>query len=198
MIIGGKPADAASGETFEVIDPSTGKVLTEVPRGGVADVDAAVAAAREAFEDRRWSDLRPGKRTEVLFKLGELIKRNITELAQLESLDSGKPLSIASGEMWAAGEVFRYYSGWPTKVFGETNPTDGRHARLHAARADGRVRRDHPVELPADHGVVEGRAGPRVRQHGRAEARRADAADGDPSGGARASRPACPRASSTS
>ena len=95
MVIGGKPTEAASGETFEVIDPSTGKVLTEVPRGGVADVDAAVAAAREAVEDRRWANLRPGKRTEVLYKLGELIKRNINELAQLESLDSGKPISMA-------------------------------------------------------------------------------------------------------
>jgi acyl-CoA reductase-like NAD-dependent aldehyde dehydrogenase len=123
MVIGGKPSDAASGQTFEVRDPSTGKVLTEVPRGGVADIDAAVAAAREAFNDRRWAGLRPGKRTEVLYKIGELIKRNLNELAQLEALDSGKPINIASGEMWMAGEVFRYYSGWPTKVFGETNPT---------------------------------------------------------------------------
>ena len=124
MTIGGKATEAASGETFEVIDPATGKALTRVPRGGVEDIDKAVKVAREAFEDRRWSGLRPGKRTEVLYKLGELIKRNISELAQLESLDSGKPISLASGEMWAAGEVLRYYSGWPTKTFGETNPSD--------------------------------------------------------------------------
>jgi acyl-CoA reductase-like NAD-dependent aldehyde dehydrogenase len=123
MTIAGRAVDAASGETFEVIDPSTGQVLTEVPRGGIADVDAAVAAAREAFEDRRWSGMRPGKRAEILFKIGELIKRNISELSQLEALDGGKPVSLASGEMWMAGEVFRYYSGWPTKFFGETNPT---------------------------------------------------------------------------
>ena len=124
MVIAGRSVDSLSGEMFEVIDPATGRALTEVPRGGVADIDAAVKAAREAHEDRRWAGLRPGKRTEVLYKLGELIKRNISELAQLESLDSGKPVSIASGEMWAAGDVFRYYAGWPTKVFGETNPTD--------------------------------------------------------------------------
>ena len=123
MLIGGKPTEAASGATFEVRDPSTGKVLTEVPRAGVEEVDAAVAAARAAVEDKRWSGLRPGKRTEVLYKLGELIKRNMNELSQLESIDSGKPVKIASGEVWAAGEVFRYYSGWPTKIFGETNPT---------------------------------------------------------------------------
>ena len=123
MTVAGKPAEAASGETFEVLDPSTAKLVTEVPRAGMADVDAAVAAARASVDDKRWSGLRPGKRTEVLYKLGELIKRNMNELAQLESLDSGKPINAASGEVWMAAEVFRYYSGWPTKVFGETNPT---------------------------------------------------------------------------
>ena len=124
MMIGGRSTEADSGDTFEVIDPATGSVLTHVPRGGQADVDAAVAAAREAFDDRRWSGLRPGKRSEILFKVGELIKRNIPELAQLEALDAGKPVSLASGEIWSAGEVFRYYSGWPTKIYGETNPSD--------------------------------------------------------------------------
>ena len=124
MIVGGSRTGAASGQTFEVYDPSTGRPFTEVPRGDVADVDAAVASAREAHEDRRWSGLRPGKRTEVLFKLGELVKRHLQELSQLESLDAGKPVKISSGEMWLVGEVFRYYSGWPTKIYGETNPTD--------------------------------------------------------------------------
>jgi phenylacetaldehyde dehydrogenase len=124
MMIGGARTGSDSGKTFDLHDPSTGEVFTEVPRGDVADVDAAVAAARQAFEERRWSGLRPGKRAEILFKVGELIKQHIGELAQLEALDSGKPLKVAQGEMWMAGEVFRYYSGWPTKVFGETNPTD--------------------------------------------------------------------------
>ena len=123
MSIGGTPVDAESGDTFEVFNPATGKVLTEVPRGNVADVDRAVGAAREAFEDRRWIGLRPGKRTEVLIKLADLIKRNLNELAQIESLDAGKPIAMAGAEMWSAGDVFRYYSGWPTKIFGETVPT---------------------------------------------------------------------------
>jgi acyl-CoA reductase-like NAD-dependent aldehyde dehydrogenase len=124
MLIGGSPAEAEGGETFEVVDPSSGRVVTQVPRGRRAEVDRAVASAREACEDGGWRSLRPGKRAEILFKLGELIKRNIAELAQLESVDSGKPIKVASGEIWMAGEVFRYYSGWPTKVFGETNPSD--------------------------------------------------------------------------
>ena len=124
MVVGGRSIDATSGELFDVINPATGQVFTQVPKGGVPDIDAAVTAAREAHEDKRWSGLRPGKRTELLFKVADLIKRNITELAQLESLDSGKPVKIASGEIWSVAEVFRYYAGWPTKVFGETNPTD--------------------------------------------------------------------------
>ena len=124
MVVAGRSVDATSGELFDVINPATGQVFTQVPKGGVPDIDAAVTAAREAHEDKRWSGLRPGKRTELLFKVADLIKRNITELAQLESLDSGKPVKIASGEIWSVAEVFRYYAGWPTKVFGETNPTD--------------------------------------------------------------------------
>src|SRR5688572_25403593 len=122
MVIGGRSVDATSGDLFDVINPATGQSFAQVPRGGVPDIDAAVKAAREAHEDRRWAGLRPGKRTEILFKIADLVKKNISELAQLESLDAGKPVSIASGEIWAVGEVFRYYAGWPTKIYGETNP----------------------------------------------------------------------------
>jgi len=107
MFVDGVRTDASSGATFDVVDPSTGRAFTAVPRGGAKDVDAAVAAARRAFEDRRWTGLRPGKRAEILFKVGELIKRRTPELAQIESLDSGKPVALASGEMWFAGECFR-------------------------------------------------------------------------------------------
>ena len=123
MIIGGQAVPAASNKTFEVIDPSRGEAFTEVPRGQVEDIDAAVSAARQAFDDRRWSGMRPGKRADVLHKVGELIKKHTGALAQIEALDGGKPVKLASGEVWAAGEAFRYYSGWPTKVFGETNPS---------------------------------------------------------------------------
>jgi acyl-CoA reductase-like NAD-dependent aldehyde dehydrogenase len=124
MTIGGAAADAKSGDTFDVIDPSTGAKISEVPRGSSEDIDAAVAAARAAFDDRRWSGLRPGKRSDVLYRIGELIKRNSAELAQIEAIDAGKPVNLASGEIWAAGEAFRYYAGWPTKIYGETNPSD--------------------------------------------------------------------------
>jgi acyl-CoA reductase-like NAD-dependent aldehyde dehydrogenase len=124
MIVGGKSVESVNGETFDVFDPSSGQVLTQVPRGQSADIEAAVTAAREAFEDRRWSGLRPGKRAEILYKLSDLIMKNLNDLAQIEALDCGKPLNLASGEVWAAADVFRYYSGWPTKFFGETLPSD--------------------------------------------------------------------------
>ncbi|MFN2489769.1 MAG: aldehyde dehydrogenase [Actinomycetota bacterium] len=126
MLIGGSFVGARSGDTFDAIDPSTAKVLTQVPRAGTEDVDAAVAAARAAVEDRRWSGLRPGKRTELLGKVAEQIKRRMPELSQIEAMDAGKPLKLAAGEIWAAAEAFRYYAGWPTKVYGETDPTDDR------------------------------------------------------------------------
>jgi acyl-CoA reductase-like NAD-dependent aldehyde dehydrogenase len=123
MIIGGKPVEAIDSRTFESYDPSTGQAFVEVPRGGAEDIDAAVAAARASFDDGRWRSLRPGKRSEILSKLAGLIKKNSAELTQIEALDGGKPLKLASGEVWSAAEVFRYYSGWPTKFFGETNPS---------------------------------------------------------------------------
>ena len=122
MIVGGRPVDAHSGETFDVVDPSTGAPFTRVPKGGIADVDDAVAAAREAFEDGRWRRLRPGKQTQILTKVADLLKKNLMELSQLETLDAGKPITHASGEVLAAAEHFRYYAGWPTKLYGSTVP----------------------------------------------------------------------------
>jgi acyl-CoA reductase-like NAD-dependent aldehyde dehydrogenase len=123
MVIGGRSAGSISDARFEVINPATGKVICEVPRGDAADVDAAVVAARQAFEDRRWTGLRPGKRTEILIKLADLLKRNMNDLTQIEALDAGKPLTLASAEVWTSADHLRYYSGWPTKIFGDTTPS---------------------------------------------------------------------------
>lgn len=124
VVIGGTSVEAVSGDTFGVTDPSTARPITQVPRGTAADIDAAVAAAREAFAGRRWSGLPPAKRAEILSKVGDLIMSNVNELAQIEAIDSGKALSFATAEIVIAAEVFRYYSGWPTKFFGETLPSD--------------------------------------------------------------------------
>ena len=123
MVIGGEPVDAADGQTFEVVNPATGKVIATAPLGGPADVDRAVAAARRAFDDRKgWATWAAGKRGRSLAKLAALIKDHTEELAQLESRNVGKPISGARGEIIGASLVFDYYAGAANKIFGQTIP----------------------------------------------------------------------------
>ena len=123
MIIGGESVDAADGQTFEVVNPATGRVIATAPLGDREDVDRAVEAARTAFDDRKgWANWAAGKRGRSLAKLAELIKRNSDELAWLESRNVGKPISGARGEVIGASLVFDYYAGAANKVFGQTIP----------------------------------------------------------------------------
>ena len=118
--IGGEEVPSADGRTFETIDPATGEAICEVAYGGPEDVDRAVRAAREAFAP--WAKLTASKRAGLMYTLAELIKANLPELAELESLDNGKPLAYAKGDVAAAVNHLRYYAGWPTKIEGETIP----------------------------------------------------------------------------
>ena len=123
MVVGGQSVDAADGQTFEVLDPSTGRVMATAPLGGKEDVDRAVAAARKAFDDPRgWSSWSASKRGRTLAKFSALVKGNLEELARLESRNVGKPISGARGEALGASLVFEYYAGAANKVFGETIP----------------------------------------------------------------------------
>jgi acyl-CoA reductase-like NAD-dependent aldehyde dehydrogenase len=119
--IGGEEAPAADGRTFETIDPATGSAITEVAQGGPEDVDRAVAAAREAL-DGGWRTLSPAKRAGLIYAYAEAIKADLAGLAELESLDNGKPVGYAKGDVAAAVNHLRYYAGWPTKIEGETIP----------------------------------------------------------------------------
>jgi phenylacetaldehyde dehydrogenase len=105
------------------MDPARDEELAQVPLAGQEDVDRAVAAAREAFESGKWSNLEPRKRASVLYKIADALQSKAAALAQVETLDQGKPVNFAMGEMIHAAFVFRYYAGWCDKVFGETNPT---------------------------------------------------------------------------
>jgi betaine-aldehyde dehydrogenase len=123
MVVGGEAADAADGQTFDVIDPATGTVIATAPLGGPADVESAVVVARNAFDERKgWADWAAGKRGRALAKLASLIKSSAEELAQLESRNVGKPISGARGEVIGASLVFDYYAGAANKVFGQTIP----------------------------------------------------------------------------
>src|SRR5829696_6661133 len=108
-LVGGDWVDAASGETMEVLNPSTGEVIAEVPRSSTEDVERAVAAARKAYEE--WADRTPKDRMELLLKLGDVIDENADELTRLESQNVGKPMAIAGDEMPFSADNLRFFAG---------------------------------------------------------------------------------------
>ncbi len=120
LLIDGQWVDAASGETFDAIDPASEQVICQLASGGKADVDKAVTAARRAFENE-WAQVRPVQRERLLLKLADLIEQNAEEFAQLESLDNGKLVFFAR-VVDVAGTVdfLRYMAGWATKISGHT------------------------------------------------------------------------------
>ena len=123
MLINGKLVQAASGKTFEVYNPATGSVIANVPEGDKADVDLAVAAARKAFDDGVWAKIGPSGRGKMLWKIADLLERDLEEFAELESLDNGKPYAVARvADLPLAVDMFRYMAGWATKITGSTLP----------------------------------------------------------------------------
>jgi phenylacetaldehyde dehydrogenase len=124
MLIGGSWVDAKSGATRETVNPATEETLTHVAEAGAADVDAAVAAARQAFEAPSWNGISPHVRTNLLLKVADAVERHADELAVLDTLDMGAPLALNRARAAQTVELFRYFAGWPTKMYGTTNPTD--------------------------------------------------------------------------
>ncbi len=121
MLIGGDWVEAASGKTFEVFNPATGEVLANVAEGDSEDIDRAVKTARAAFESGPWATMTPSERGRVIHRIGDLILEHGDELAALETLDNGKPMAIArAADIPLAADNFHYYSGWTTKLGGET------------------------------------------------------------------------------
>jgi phenylacetaldehyde dehydrogenase len=123
-LIGGKWTDAKSGKTFEVINPADGQVIAHVAAGEKEDIDLAVAAARDAFDNGPWTKMTPAQRAKLIWKLGDAIDANADELALIETLDNGKPLKIARiADVAGSAEKLRYYAGWATKITGNTLDT---------------------------------------------------------------------------
>jgi len=123
MLIDGKWVDAASGKTFPTYNPATGEVLAQVAEGDRADIDAAVRAARKAFDSGPWSRMTPSERGKLVWKLADLLEEHLEELATLETLDNGKPLAVArAADVPLAVDMFRYMAGWATKLEGTTIP----------------------------------------------------------------------------
>jgi hypothetical protein len=137
MLIDGKWVEAASGLTFTTYDPSTEEPLAEVAAGDKEDIDRAVKAARRAFESGPWRHMTPSERGRAIWKLADLIEARTEEFAQLETLDNGKPISVARvADVPLVVDHFRYYAGWATKVEGETIPvsTPGLHMLNYTLR----------------------------------------------------------------
>jgi len=126
LLIGNRWVAAESGRTFATINPSTGEAICQVAEADAVDVDAAVHAAREAFEHGPWRTMNASARGRLLYRLADLIEANAEGLAQLEALDNGKPVSVARAvDVAKAVACYRYFAGWADKVHGKTIPIDG-------------------------------------------------------------------------
>jgi acyl-CoA reductase-like NAD-dependent aldehyde dehydrogenase len=135
MLIGDEWVDAASGATFATIDPATGEEVAQVPYAEADDVDRAVRAAREAFENGPWRrKLNAAKRAKLIYEIADLVAANVEELAQIESLDNGKPVKYAQGDVLATAAHLRYFAGWPTKITGETIPVMARDRLVYSVK----------------------------------------------------------------
>ncbi|MFY9845358.1 MAG: aldehyde dehydrogenase family protein [Terriglobales bacterium] len=123
MLIDGKWLNAASGKTFPTYNPATGEVLAQVAEGDRADIDAAVHAARRAFDSGPWSRMTASERGRMIWRLADLLEEHTEEFATLETLDNGKPLTVArAADIPLAVDMFRYMAGWATKLEGTTIP----------------------------------------------------------------------------
>ena len=121
LFINGQWVDAASGKTFETPNPATGETLAHVAEGDAEDINRAVKAARAAFETGPWSRMTASERGRIIWRIGDLILEHTDELAQLESLDNGKPFAVAqAADVPLAADLFHYMAGWTTKINGQT------------------------------------------------------------------------------
>ncbi|HEX2209915.1 MAG TPA: aldehyde dehydrogenase family protein [Longimicrobium sp.] len=126
LFIGGEWQDAASGETFETINPATAEPLTTVAQAAAEDVDRAVKAARAAFEADSWQKLDSRKRGKLLYAIADQLEARADELARLETMDNGKPVREARMiDIKESIDCFRYYAGWADKISGDVIPVPG-------------------------------------------------------------------------
>ncbi|HNC16351.1 MAG TPA: aldehyde dehydrogenase family protein, partial [Solirubrobacterales bacterium] len=108
---------------ISVVEPATEQVMAELPRAGVEEVDAAVAAARAAFP--AWRAVTPGDRATLMRRIADGVEARLEEIATLEARNAGKPISDARGEIGMVVETFRYYAGAPERLLGHTIPVAG-------------------------------------------------------------------------
>ena len=126
LLIDGEWLEPATGRHYDDINPSTGEVLASIAEAGAEDVDRAVKAARAAFQDGAWSRLHASERGRLLYRLARLVEDHAQELAEIDAVDAGKPVtSSLRVDLPAAVDCFEYYAGWADKIHGETVPVKG-------------------------------------------------------------------------
>ncbi|GAX73966.1 hypothetical protein CEUSTIGMA_g1416.t1 [Chlamydomonas eustigma] len=126
LLINGAWVDASDGETFPIIDPRNEQTILNAASASAVDVDKAVNAAREAFDEGPWPKMSAKERGRTLFKLADLMESHSEKLALLETLDNGKPLSVArAADVPLSVDHLRYYAGWADKIHGKTISVDG-------------------------------------------------------------------------
>jgi acyl-CoA reductase-like NAD-dependent aldehyde dehydrogenase len=125
LLIGGESVPASDGATFETLDPATGQPIASVPAAGPLDVDRAVSAARKAFDEGGpWRSAPAPQRALLIHRLADVIEQHADELAEIESLDNGKPVKLAKiVDVAQTVAHLRYFAGWPTKIEGSVVPT---------------------------------------------------------------------------
>jgi acyl-CoA reductase-like NAD-dependent aldehyde dehydrogenase len=122
--IDGKWVEGVDKKKFDVINPATEEVICQVCEGTEKDVDLAVSAARKAFNTTWGMNVSPNKRSNLMLKLADIAEKNIDLLAAVESLDNGKSISMARGDVGAVVGCLRYYGGWADKIEGKTIDID--------------------------------------------------------------------------
>jgi aldehyde dehydrogenase (NAD+) len=128
LLINNQWVESASGRTFPTQNPSNGEEICQVAEADAPDVDRAVAAARQAFDRGPWRKMSAADRGRLLNKLADLIEKNAEDLARLESLDNGKPYSVAlAADLPLTIACYRYYAGWADKIQGRTIPISGNY-----------------------------------------------------------------------
>ena len=138
LLIDGERVPAADGRTFETLDPSTGRPITQVAHAGAEDVDRAVRAARGALEEGKWRTAPAVQRAALMNRLAELVEQNADQLAELESLDNGKPVKLARiVDVNQTIAWLRHFAGWAERIRGEVIPV--RQPEMHPTRARNRL-----------------------------------------------------------
>ena len=172
--INGEWVESVSGKTAPTYNPANGEILAEVVQSGLEDVERAVAAAKTSFyETRDWRDMDSQTRGDILLKIADLIDKNRDELARIESMDMGKPLREAEGDVDDALHCYRYYAGLIKAPYGGVYDVNEGFGKMHSFTIHEPVGvvAHQRLELPLCHGVLEDRTGSGCRQQHHLQAR---------------------------